>query len=128
YRMCRGGGWPGRLGGQLGELMAAIVEIGEVRQVVEGAGVELVRAVSRRRGSRLEVADGDRAGRRLQPFEEAAGGLELGIHAQHEVAAQERLLAAALLGQVQGLLEGAENSLLRVRGEGRIAGVSHLDG
>ena len=50
-----------------------------------------------------------------------AGGLELRIHTQDEVAAEERLLPAPFVGQVERLPERVEHPLLYITREGRIA-------
>src|SRR5262249_44699319 len=87
----------------------------QAREVVFGRGCR----------SALEVVDLHGAGAELQAIEEATGGLELRVHAQHEVATEERLLPAPLLSQVERLLEGAEDALLGIGGEGGVTGIIH---
>ncbi len=61
-----------------------------------------------------QVVDGDRPRGRFQPLLQAPGGLEQRIHPQHEIAAQQRLLVAALLGQTKSVFESAADALLDV--------------
>ena len=77
-------------------------------------------------GDAVEVVHADRAGGGAEPFLKQVGGLELWVHPQHEVTAEESLLAVPFAGQVQRLAEGAEDPLLDVGRKSRVTGVAHL--
>ncbi len=136
---CRRGARPGGVGRQIVELEIQVAQVVELRQLRgEMAEVVELAEVRRREGSRgrgraggrggrrLEIGDRDRPGRRPQPLLETARGLEARVHAQHEVTAEERLLAAAVLGQIERLIEGAEEPLLRIGRERGISGIIHF--
>ncbi len=96
-------------------------EVGELEAQV----VEVREGIDRRRGAGQEILHGHRSGARLQALLEDAGGLELRIHPQHEVAAEQSLLAVAVPSQLEGLLERAEDALLDLGRKGRVPRVIH---
>ncbi len=112
---------------QLGAQRAAA---GQAHRKVEAQAVEIGKGIVHRRDRRdrdlpAQVVHPHRAGGGADPLLEQIGGLELRIHPQHEVAAEERLLAVSLLGELQRLIESAEDSLPDVGCERGVTGVAH---
>ncbi len=96
---------------------------GQDRREIEVETLEIREGIVRCREGRrcrarflpaLQVVHPDRTGAGSQPLLEELGGLEVRVHPQHEVAAEERFLAIAVPGQLHRLIEGAEDPLLDV--------------
>ena len=114
-----------QLGAQGDGTAAALV--GQCVGEIEAQAREVRERVEDRHGRRaVEVVHADRTGGGAESLLKQVSGLELWVHPQHEVTAEESLLAIPFAGQIQRLVEGAEDPLLDVGRKSRITGVAHL--
>ena len=115
---------PGREVGRLAYGPGARAELeAQIRDLLEASDVLGRRRGPARGAEQLRV--GFLGAADLDHLLQRASGTELRVEPQHEIAAEQGLLATALAGELERLAVGGENPLLNLGREGGVAGIGH---